>query len=294
MDLNEFVSKEVKKLIKESNFYDKDLEEDIVYYSSKDDKEYELYASLEAETDTSDFVIYHARTKDGISVKGEEEIKNLFTDEEWKNVRSELEGKFDKEIEYLESWRDTDESEPNPDDVRDAMIDRGDLEESAKFIQEEIVKFHNKTLLEFRKTRIENELKLLTEEENNNPNNLPLASGNPLNGKSKESAKNLIRKIFGQIDHGQQYRDEAWENVKKIFKLFGDYNIDIEITDAKYNPGGISVDTMSPKWKAWNVDFNFISKEDRPLVLHYVLTAHAAGTVENPWDSYDISFYPTN
>lgn len=122
---------------------------------------------------------------------------------------------------------------------------------------------------------------------------LETASGNPLNGKSKQSAINYIYKIFKQVDHGQRYRDEAWENVRKIFNLFGEYGMDtVGGYDTEYNPGGISVDEMTPQWKKWKIDFNFTDNKGREKTLVFLLTAHAAGTVQDPWDSYDITFYP--
>jgi hypothetical protein len=128
-----------------------------------------------------------------------------------------------------------------------------------------------------------------------NPNNLKLASGNPLDGRSKQSVINYIYKIYKQVDHGQRYRDAAWENVHKIFDLFGQYGMDTSGGyDAEYNPGGISVDEMTPQWKRWKIDFNFTDNKDKQRTITFVLTAHAGGTVENPWGSYDITFYPIN
>lgn len=122
---------------------------------------------------------------------------------------------------------------------------------------------------------------------------LETAYGNPLNGKSKQSAINYIYKIFKQADHGQRYRDEAWENVHKIFNLFNDYGMDtVGGYDAEYNPGGISVDETTSQWKKWKIDFNFTDNKGRERTLVFLLTAHAAGTVQDPWDSYDITFYP--
>ena len=81
----------------------------------------------------------------------------------------------------------------------------------------------------------------------------------------------------------------------KIFKLFDDYNIENSgAYDATYNPGGVNVDSMTPQWKRWYIDFNFTDNKGIDRTVTFVLTAHAAGTQSNPWDSYDITFYSTN
>ena len=127
----------------------------------------------------------------------------------------------------------------------------------------------------------------------NESSGLKLASGNPLDGKSRQSAINYIYKLFNQLDHGQRYKDDAWQNVHKVFNTFRDYNIDTNGGyDAEYNPGGINVGEMEPQWKKWKVDFNFVDNKGKSRILTFVLTAHAGGTIENPWSSYDITFYP--
>lgn len=124
---------------------------------------------------------------------------------------------------------------------------------------------------------------------------LKTASGNPLDGRSKQSAINYIYKIFKQIDHGQRYKDTAWENVHKIFNLFGNYEIDTSGGyDAEYNPGGVNVGEMTPQWKKWYCDFNFKDNKGIDRIITFILTAHAGGTVQDPWSSYDITFYPVD
>ena len=163
-----------------------------------------------------------------------------------------------------------------------------------EFIELELKKLHEKFLLEDRKSQIEKDLNLLKEDVGvNNPNNLPLASGNPLDGRSKQSAVNYIYKIYRQKDHGQRYRDTGWGNVHDIFNTFVEYGIDTHGGyNAEYNPGGMTVDATTPQWKRWLIDFNYTDKKGNPAKITFVLKAHAAGTMQDPWDSYDISFYP--
>jgi hypothetical protein len=149
------------------------------------------------------------------------------------------------------------------------------------FIKEEIYKLKKKQLSEAIDTNV-----LMG-------NELKIASGNPLNGKSKQSAISLIYKIYHQIDHGQLYKDEAWENVHKIFNLFRDYNIDmVGGYDAEYSPNEMNIDVMKSKWKKWNLDFNYIDKNAISRTITFLLEASAAGSIEEPWKAYDLAFYP--
>ena len=146
------------------------------------------------------------------------------------------------------------------------------------FIKQEVLTIHKETL-----------------NEGISVGGLQTASGNPLDGKSRQSAVNYIYKIFKQIDHGQRYKDEAWENVHKIFDIFGQYGMDTSGGyDAEYNPGGINADVNTSQWKKWYYDFNYINNIGKQKTLTFVLTAHAAGPIEDPWVSYDITFYPVN
>ena len=222
---------------------------------------------------------------DGRSIENDEEINNFFSPEEMVQIMSQLEEKFNS-MEH--------ESGPDPDDAYERAKELRMYENKKpslkQFIQEEVLKIHKKTLLESKKAYLEKELKLLSEN-----SGLKLASGNPLDGKSKDSAKNIIHKLYSQVDHGQRYRDDAWQNVHKIFNLFKDYGFDtVGGYDAEYNPGGINVDALTPQWKKWYYDFNFTDNKGIPRTITYVLIASAGGTPENAWSSYDITFYSIN
>lgn len=444
MDLKEFIHKEVNKLIEESRFGKRrsrnyKLEAEIDAYSGFLEKSYKIYAIMEVEPSEpatmeypgspgeSETTIYKAVSEDGEVTEGEENIKALFTDEDWLEINKDLEQEFEKQVDNYDDG-------PDPDDIRDIRRDMNLGEEPhhglEEFIQEEILKLHNNFLLESEKEMVEKQLKFLKEDEffgdegpqpgdveyhypkptllkgigsfedvdwevlheelikntrnneqyapgafssmfisksdivgnelsreeyemleegelfetfdfypiivskeyldfnnfyekakmiwNNPPktmgskydsetpflrgrepmsedSGLKTASGNPLDGRSKQSAINYIYKIFKQIDHGQRYKDTAWENVHKIFNLFGKYEMDTYGGyDAEYNPGGINVDEMTPQWKKWYYDFNFKDNKGISRTLTFILTAHAGGTVQDPWDSYDITFYPVN
>jgi len=266
MKLQEFVTKEVEKLIEESNFRrsrDYVLNATIDFVNSADGKHYKIEASMEVEA-PDDSVGFHGGTNtsidraisdDGSVIEGEEAIKALFDEEsgDWSEINSALEKEFEKQAD--------DGPDPEFDDYR-------------------------------------NDYKVKAKEwggidEETSDSGLALASGNPLDGRSTKSAMNYIYKLYKQKDHGQRYKDTGWENISAIWKHFKDHNIDMSIVKAEYNPGGMTVDSTTPQWKKYLVEFIFKNKEGIPVKFPWVLTAHAAGTIEDNWSSYDLSFYPT-
>ena len=93
----------------------------------------------------------------GEPIEGEENIKNLFSEEEWMNINEELRNEFEKQVEKYDSWKGVQDVDDAVDDIRNS---RG-RQEMENYIQEEVLKLHKTTLLESRKLQIEKELKLL-------------------------------------------------------------------------------------------------------------------------------------
>jgi len=108
---------------------------------------------------------------------------------------------------------------------------------------------------------------------------------NPLNGKSKQSARNYIYKLVYDLTKGF-FRDESWENVNAIWKTLDANNIPHYVTDAKYfnNERGESAG------KTWHFEIPFTNNKNREDRLIGTLTAHFCGSVADPSDKYDISF----
>jgi len=103
-----------------------------------------------------------------------------------------------------------------------------------------------------------------------------------IDGRSKLSAINLIYKRITPLSQGF-FRDESWENVRKIFNVFNEMGLDWDIMDAKYNG------SMPPESKHWRFEINFTANDGRPKKIYGGLTASGAGTVEDPLEKYDIS-----
>jgi len=108
---------------------------------------------------------------------------------------------------------------------------------------------------------------------------------NPLNGKSKQSSRNYIYRLVGDMTKGF-FTDDSWENVNAIWKKLDEAGIENYLTDAKYyrNERGESAGKM------WKFEVPFINNRGKEDKLYGTLTASFAGSIQDPSERYDISF----
>ena len=110
--------------------------------------------------------------------------------------------------------------------------------------------------------------------------------------------KKVQNAIYKQLEKtgttGKFYRDDAWEGVKLVrqdiqdaFKTIKNPAHEYEVSIAP-DEGGYrkSKDGMS-QWKQYKVEIYVKGAED-PFMIG-TLNCHAAGTVEDPFDMYDMS-----
>lgn len=95
---------------------------------------------------------------------------------------------------------------------------------------------------------------------------------------------------------GRLYRDESWQGVaavkkdveaalEKVSKKTGNkYDVSIAADNGGYQK---SKDGMS-QWKTYKVEF-FANDNELPFMVGY-LNCHAAGSMKDPFDAYDMSF----
>ena len=115
----------------------------------------------------------------------------------------------------------------------------------------------------------------------------------------KASEKRKVQNaIYKQLEKtgttGRFYRDDAWEGVKLVrkdiedaFKLIKNPEHEYEVSIAPDNGGyRKSKDGMS-QWKQYKVEI-FVKGAELPFMCG-TLNCHAAGTVEDPFDMYDMS-----
>ena len=110
--------------------------------------------------------------------------------------------------------------------------------------------------------------------------------------------KKVQNAIYKQLEKtgttGRFYRDDAWEGVRLVKKDIEDafkniknapheYEVSISPDDGGYRK---SKDGMS-QWKQYKVEIYVKGAED-PFMVG-TLNCHAAGTVQDPFDMYDMS-----
>lgn len=107
---------------------------------------------------------------------------------------------------------------------------------------------------------------------------------------TRTKLKNLIYSKTTKLT-SSKYHDDSWQGVSMIKKAINDiikengggYQCFITVHDGGYHT---SSDGMS-KWKEYWVDI-FSNNADHPVICG-TLNCHAAGTVEDPFKSYDMS-----
>ena len=86
------------------------------------------------------------------------------------------------------------------------------------------------------------------------------------------------------------FSDNSWEAINKIFKALQEAGLNVTVTSAKYG-GHAEVPSGMPKFKEWQISIPFTNKNGKPTVLVGQITAHGAGSAEQPLDRYDITAY---
>lgn len=118
----------------------------------------------------------------------------------------------------------------------------------------------------------------------------------PIDGKSKQSAANWIRKHIDPMVSGF-FKDDHWEPIQNVRKFFGQNNIEFTITGTEYQTSKDAHKWQSnPDWrtmpdsKVWNAEINFTNNKQKPTKIGVIMTAHGAGSVSDPMERYDVTF----
>ena len=83
------------------------------------------------------------------------------------------------------------------------------------------------------------------------------------------------------------YTDEYWAGPAKVWKFLKDMGLEVVITKAEYHHD----DKGTPNSKIWLFEISFINEKGKEQILRGVMTAAAAGTVEDPLSRYDLTAY---
>lgn len=107
-----------------------------------------------------------------------------------------------------------------------------------------------------------------------------------IDGKSKKSAINLIYKYIDDNNIGKHiYSDIYWNNIKPIWVLFDDLNLNWDIVDSYYD----KENPLLPKYKRWIINIEFTNNKGIKDIIHASITAHGAGREKDPLEKYDIT-----
>ena len=108
---------------------------------------------------------------------------------------------------------------------------------------------------------------------------------NPLNGKSNSQARKIVNKIIPDVKG--IFSDNSWEAIGRIWDAFDISSLDWAIVDTEYLHDNLN----RPTAKNWKIEIYFINDRGRDTTLYGTITAHGAGTVEDPLSRYDITAY---
>lgn len=111
-----------------------------------------------------------------------------------------------------------------------------------------------------------------------------------IDGKSKQSAKNMLYKAIKKHHINRIYKDEYWEGPKNIWKTFDQLNLNWQIDSSRYVKGDSKMGTnpMVDVAKEWRFTIWFDNNKGKQQKLYGQLIASGAGSVEDPLEKYDI------
>ena len=105
-------------------------------------------------------------------------------------------------------------------------------------------------------------------------------------GFSNERARNNLNKHLHAASCGL-FSDQSWEGVHNVFHKLEQLGVPVAIGCTEY----LHDERGDATGKQWKFSTTFINGKGKETVLRGVLTAHAAGSVADPLDKYDISAY---
>ena len=98
---------------------------------------------------------------------------------------------------------------------------------------------------------------------------------------TRTAVKNKINKVLTDVTKGL-HDDNSWVPVYKAFEEIRALGFDVAITDSHYTTDAEG----HPDSKCWKFEVKFGKKP-----IFGIITAHGAGSVEDPLGWYDVSAY---
>lgn len=108
---------------------------------------------------------------------------------------------------------------------------------------------------------------------------------NPLDGKTKVSAKNYIYNKIIKSRFNGIFHDSFWSPIQDFFKEIRAMGIDFEVNDQVYTKD----ERGNPSSKKWYCVVSFKDKLGKVKYIQMTVTAFGAGSVKDPLDRYDVT-----
>ena len=102
--------------------------------------------------------------------------------------------------------------------------------------------------------------------------------------------KTVARYLYKLIERKLRgvFNDNYWKPIHDAFDIIRDTGVDLEV---EVKNGGYSLDGTS---KRWDITVEWENFEEKKFVLHGIVVASGAGSVDDPLSVYDVTFYFTN
>lgn len=105
-----------------------------------------------------------------------------------------------------------------------------------------------------------------------------------------KTKKTVARYLYSLVDRKLRgvFNDEYWKPIHEAFDIIRDTGVDLEVNvkNGGYSPAGNS--------KRWDITVEWENYEEKKFVLHGIVVASGAGSVDDPLSAYDVTFYFTN
>lgn len=105
-------------------------------------------------------------------------------------------------------------------------------------------------------------------------------------GMSKAKLKSTIYKMIGDATK-KIYSDQYWNGVKKIWDVLDALELDWYIHKTEYKT--YNKENKMPDAKEWRFQMKWFDNKGKSQTIGGIVTAHGAGSVEDPLDRYDVT-----